>query len=503
MKAGIAVFIALLASVSVLMSPFLVCAQDFQYVLGTDYYAPVETSLPKKGLLFTDPDFHTFLVRMTDRTEYEDVGVQNEYAKTDPENCDSTIVVLRGSTGTWYLYDTITFEVKKALGSWFVDGIEPEPRWSATDPKILFYVYETELRAYSLDSDSSTLIHDFSSDFPSAHYITTGSEGNPSLDQRYWSFLVEDSDYTTIAAVIYDKQTDSIVGSRKVLPDKVEDISMDMSGNHCMLGFESHVFQICSRDFSSIRDLSIGANGHNDFALTPDGRDVLVYQNTQNDFICMTDLNTLDETPIIGIPFTVNTDIGLHVSGNCAEKPGWVLVSTYGARKPVEGSSHSWMDTQIFMLQLQRDPIVWRIAHTHSYTSDEATGEKNYFAEAFATINQAGTRVYFGSNWNNLSSDYTDTYQVMLPSGWQMIAGESAVAATSPPAATSSEQGKPPSPLIYAVVLMTVIITLGALALIILKRHTQPRLHYAKKSPSRIVHSGIAFHPPTISIPYI
>jgi hypothetical protein len=205
LKAGIAVFIALLPSVSILMFPFFVCAQDFQYVLGTDFYAPVETSMPGKGVLFTDPDFHTVLARMTDRVEYQDVGIQNEYSKTDPENCDGTIVVLRGSTGSWYLYDTMTYEVKKTFGSWFVDGVEPEPRWSATDPKVLYYIFETELRAYSLDNDSSTLVHDFRSDFPSASYITTGSEGNPSLDQRYWSFLVENSDYATIAAVVYDK----------------------------------------------------------------------------------------------------------------------------------------------------------------------------------------------------------------------------------------------------------------------------------------------------------
>ena len=436
MKAETAILITL-ALVSLFWYPFTVpfiaYAQNFQYVLGTDFYAPLENAMPQKGAPFTDPNFHTTLIRITDKTEYQDAGIENEYSKTDPENCDGTTVILRGDTGNWYLYDTATFEMKKLFGSWFFDGIEPEPRWSATDPEILYYIYETELRTYNLDTDTSAVVHDFSSDFPSANYITTGSEGNPSLDQRYWSFLIKDSDFNLISAVVYDKQTNSIVGHREVFPDKVEDISMDMSGNHCMLGFDLHVFQICYRDFSSIRDLPPGANGHNDFTLTADGSDVLVYQNTQTDYICMTDLDTLIETPLIQIPFTVNPDIGLHISGNCAEKPGWVLVSTYGAKQPPSGLSHSWMDTQLFMLQLQQNPIVWRIAHTHAYTSYDYTGEKNYFAEAFAAINKGGSRVYFGSNWGDLTVDYTDTYQVMLPSSWNTIVPASSPLVTSTP----------------------------------------------------------------------
>jgi hypothetical protein len=132
----------------------------------------------------------------------------------------------------------------------------------------------------------------------------------------------------------------------------------------------------------------------------------------------MADLDTGAETPLIEIPFGVNSDIGLHFSGNCAEEPGRVLVSTYGAENPPTGESHSWMDTQLFMLELKQNPTVWRIAHTHAYTAEDYSGEKNYFAEAFATINKAGSRIYFGSNWGNFAVDYTDTYQIALPPEW-------------------------------------------------------------------------------------
>jgi len=115
----------------------------------------------------------------------------------------------------------------------------------------------------------------------------------------------------------------------------------------------------------------------------------------------------------------VNADIGLHVSGNCSNTPGWALISTYGSKNPPPGQSHSWMDTQLFMLELKANPRIWRLAHTHAYTylnADE--GEKNYFAEAFAAINRAGTRAYWGSNWDSWMTEYTDTYQIALPTGW-------------------------------------------------------------------------------------
>mgnify|MGYP000605791662 CR=1 FL=1 len=125
----------------------------------------------------------------------------------------------------------------------------------------------------------------------------------------------------------------------------------------------------------------------------------MVYQNVANDFIAMTDLETGVETRLLEIPFSLNTDIGLHVSGNCYKKPGWVLISTYGAKYPRSGESSTWMDHLLFMLELKENPKIIKIAGTCAYTAlfPDAV-EKNYFAEAFAAVNSAGDRIIFGSN---------------------------------------------------------------------------------------------------------
>ena len=399
--------------------------ESFEFVMGTDYYAPPKISMPKKGNCITDKNFHTKLARITNKKAdgYSGPGIGNEYSKIDPENSDGTCFVLRGNNGTWYLYNALTSKKIKQLTVFNSCGWEePEPRWVPSNPKIFYYLCDTELKSYNIDTDVSTTIHDFKNDFPSAASITTKTEGDASLDRRYWCFMVQDSDYNLLAVVVYDKTVDKIVGQKEGgFPDILNWVGMSMSGNYAIIGYSDEAIytSIFSRDFSKRIDLPYGAAGHGDAALTQDGKDVYVYQNVATDYIAMADMETGAETPLVEIPFSINTDIGLHVSGNCSQTPGWVLVSTYGAKKPPKKKRHSWMDTQLFMVELKADPRIWRIAHTHSYTAPRDTGKKNYFAEAFAAINLKGTKIYFGSNWGRFRPrNYTDTYQVILPDNW-------------------------------------------------------------------------------------
>jgi hypothetical protein len=129
------------------------------------------------------------------------------------------------------------------------------------------------------------------------------------------------------------------------------------------------------------------------------------------------------------------------------------------------------MDTQLFMLQLQQNPTVWRIAHTHAYTAYEYTGEKNYFAEAFATINKAGSTVYFGSNWGDFTTDYTDTYQVTLPSEWNVIAPGFTPSATSAPTTSATDgQENTPLPENYIVLTVAAVIIAAVVAFLLMRR---------------------------------
>jgi len=374
-------------------------------------------SLPAKGAFFPDSLYNSSLARITDKAAdgYSGSGIENEYSRADAENCDGTRIILRGQDGEWYLYDRPGFHMLRHLNDLGL-GEEPEPRWDASDPNRFFHLHGAELRQYDVTGDTFAAVHDFRAEYPGASFITTKTEGDASLDQRYWCFMVEDSVFNVLAVVCYDRELDSVVGAKTSFPDGINWVSMDMSGSHCIVGYESSPAQAFTRDFGTMTQLPTGATGHVDVAWTADSTDVMVFQSNSTDSITMVDLNTGTVTPLVAIPFDVNGDIGLHFSGNCAATPGWCLVSTCGAENPPSGQVHSWMDNLLFMVELKADPRIVRLCRTRCYTGKNP--RSNYFAEAYAAVNRAGTRAYLGSNWGDFTQDYTDAYEVDLPAGW-------------------------------------------------------------------------------------
>lgn len=374
-------------------------------------------TLPAKGVFFADSLYNSSLARITDKAAdgYSGPGIENEYARADAENCNGTRIILRGQDGEWYLYGRPGYNMLKH----FTDlgmGEEPEPRWDASAPNLFFHLYGSELRQHDITGDTFAVVHDFKAEYAGASFITTKTEGDASLDRRYWCFMVEDSAFNVLAVVCYDRQLDSVVGAKTSFPDGINWVSMDMSGTHCVVGYEGSPAQAFTRDFGTMTQLPSGATGHMDLAWTIDSTDVMVFQSNATDSITMVDVATGTATPLLAIPFDVSTDIGLHFSGNSVEAPGWCLVSTYGAENPPPGEAHSWMDNLLFMVELKADPRVVRLCRTRCYTGKNP--QSNYFAEAYATVNRAGTRVYLGSNWGDYTQDYTDAYEVDLPSAW-------------------------------------------------------------------------------------
>ena len=43
------------------------------------------------------------------------------------------------------------------------------------------------------------------------------------------------------------------------------------------------------------------------------------------------------------------------------------------------------------------------------------------YAEAFAAVDTAGTRVFWGSDWGDFRQDYSDAYQALLHARWARL----------------------------------------------------------------------------------
>jgi hypothetical protein len=372
---------------------------------------------PTKGTLYVDSLYGATIIRISDKTidGYSGPGIQNECARADAWNTDQSYLTLCSNDGHFYLYSAVDYRLIRDLNA-LAGGQRLEPRWSLNDPNHFCFLAGSRLREYDIPHDTSRTIHNFQHEFPNCTYVTTGAGGDASNDQRYWCLMVTDGTFGLIAAAVYDLNQDTVVGIKTSFPDAVNFTTMDASGKHAVIGYDSHPLQSFHPDFTHAVDFVHGAAGHSDIALTRDGRDVVVYQNEATNFIAMTDLETGAETSLLAIPFDTNPDIGLHVSGNCYDVPGWALVSTYGAVNPPSGHAHSWMDNLLFMVELKPNPRVVKLAQTLCCTGTEPG--TNHLAEAFASIDRGGTRAVYGSNWGILTQDYTDAYEVRLPANW-------------------------------------------------------------------------------------
>ena len=382
---------------------------------------------PAPRIYFRDPTFGRCLVRVTDREHDLDpddssAGLVNEYSRVQSFNADESRILVRGIQATWYLYDAATLRPLEWLRQ-----VEVEPRWDATNPDLLYYFTGTSLMAYDVRLGQAALVHDFAADFPGQNLaaVWTRWEGSPSLDSRTWGLMAQDEDWNVVAFLIYDLQADRVIAKR-ALPDRpsVDSVTISPLGNYFLayydeyceqghLGDDAHPcgLMVYDRNLANGRSL-LRIVGHSDTALDAQGREVLVYQDIDTDHISMLDLATGAVTDLWPIDFG-HSSIGLHFSGRAFRRPGWALVSTYNGARP---TSATWMDDQVFAVELRAGGRVARLAHTHSLYDENI--EQDYWAEPHATVNRDFTRVLFTTNWGRSGTEETEMYLIELSADW-------------------------------------------------------------------------------------
>lgn len=126
----------------------------------------------------------------------------------------------------------------------------------------------------------------------------------------------------------------------------------------------------------------------------------------------MLDLATGAVTPLFWPIDFSHTPLGLHISGRAFNRPGWALVSTHDS----DPAAYTWMDDQVFALELKPGGRVVRLAHTHSLVDE--TQKHDYWAEPQASVNQDFTRIVFTSNWGRSGTGEVEMFMIELPPDW-------------------------------------------------------------------------------------
>jgi len=398
---------------------------DFVPVTGTAVYQPPDLAEPPPRQWFTDPTFGTCLVRVTDRradlpADDPSGGLKNEYSRVQSFNADDSLILVRSTEANWYLYDAHSLQPLGRV------PIEVEPRWDAVDPDLLFYSDGTRLMQYDVGSGQASLVHEFAADFPgqALSAVWTRYEGNPSRDGRFWGLMAEDEEWQTVAYLVYDRQTDQIAARRDLRGWSAQEREIDAvtisplgtyflayTDRHCEAGLGSDAepcgLMVYDHNLQNGRSL-VRIIGHSDLALDAGGREVLVFQDVDADTIALLDLASGQVTALYPIDFS-HTAIGLHFSGQSFDAPGWVLVSTHDGDR----ASHTWLDDQVFALELEPNGRVVHLAHTHSLVDENQ--EHDYWAEPQASVNRDFSRVLFTTNWNRSGTDQVEMFMVQLP----------------------------------------------------------------------------------------
>jgi len=398
------------------------------FVLDLKVYKPPTLAEPAPRQSFRDPIFGTCLVRVTDRDadqtpEDESTGLKNEYARVQSFNADGTYLLLYGTEGEWFLYDARSLQPLGQL------PLGPEPRWDAEDPGVIYYNDETRLMAFNLGTRESALVHDFG-DVPGGGAVAVwmAYEGRPTRDARLWGLMAEDEEWLPVAFLVYDRLEDVVtVRDMRRIPgieDDVDHVTISPLGTYFLASFDRACpegelgedadpcgLMVYDRDLRNGRGL-LRIIGHYDAALDSRGREVIVYQDVDTDYVSLLDLEKGTILPLWPIDFS-HTPIGFHFSGLAYDQPGWVLVSTHSGGYP---DAYTWMDDQVFALELKAGGRVVRLAHTHSWVDEDQ--EHDYWAEPHATVNHDFTRVLFTSNWGRSGTEAVDTFLLELPAGW-------------------------------------------------------------------------------------
>jgi hypothetical protein len=404
---------------------------DSSQPLVTDLqvYQTPDLAEPPPRMPFRDPVFGTCLVRVTDRTTDlspgdSSGGLKNEYARAQSFNADGSLLLVRSIESAWYLYDAHTLLPQGEL------PLGEEPRWDAHDPKTVYYIDETRLMVYDIRAGEQSTVHDFAADLSGQRLtaVWTRYEGRPSLDSRYWGLMAENEDWIPVAFLVYDRQTDrATVRDTRGMPgieEDVDHVTMSPLGTYFIASFDrtcepghpgddAHPcgLMVYARDLVHGRSL-LRIAGHYDTALDAHGREIIIYQDIDTDYISMLDLETGTVTPLWEIDFS-HSAIGLHFSGLALDRPGWALVSTYNGAHPTDAT---WMDDQVFAVELKAGGRVARLAHTHSLVDENQ--EHDYWAEPHASVNPDFTRIVFTSNWGRSGTEEVEMFLIGLPMNW-------------------------------------------------------------------------------------
>ena len=380
---------------------------------------------------FVDPVYEVPVYRATDRGDFPGATqVRHNYSRRQAWNADRTRYLAMTSNGYWLLYDAQRFLPLSRRGyRGALRGLasDCEPIWHPTDPTKLWYMTPANGLVWmekDVERDTDEVLFDLRGRLPwkKATMAWTKGEGSPSADGRLFALMATSYDMAAKQNHVYglltfDRSTNRIVGMLNAdrfggaFPDH---ISMAPSGRYAVPSW-AHNRELGTRayvpDFSSFVQLH-DASEHSDLALAANGEDIYVVTDYDKGVIRAVEISTRKSWNILPIYTRSGAAYAAHVSGQAFDRPGWVVISTYGDSADYDrlqpDPQLQPMHRKVILVELVPNGRLLSVTHTRT-----ASRYAGYAGEPQATISRDGSLIMFATNFDD--GGLADSYVVRIP----------------------------------------------------------------------------------------
>jgi len=374
---------------------------------------------------YTDTAFGVSIKRLSDARNTPNTWlsglldfVSTEYPGASPFNSDNSRLILQHQ-GYYGLY-TGSGDYLKDLP--FVVHAATEPRWSRSEPDVLYYVSVNRLMKLNVAAGASSVVRSF------GEYAAIRGRGESDIsgDGDHFVFAADDlPDGPTEGLVnryvfVYEISTNTKgpaldttghpFNSLYLAPDNSVALGWSPTGSARFTGVE-----LFDRNMVFKRQLT-HALGHMHLTREAGGDDVLVWTNSNDPAPLANCQNGIVKVRLKDAVQTclLQLDWSLAVHITAPDQSGWVFVETYDPTDPLPGTS-AWKLYTNEILQVKLDGSETRRLFHH-----RSRRTVNYALQPRAAVSRDGSRLVFSSNYGlgaapGHPGDYTDAYLATVP----------------------------------------------------------------------------------------
>jgi hypothetical protein len=397
---------------------------------------------PSSGGTYEDPVFGTTIKRvsaamtMTDNASRSGLTtIGTEYSTASPFNSDGSRLILQHNS---------YFGLYNGNGDYlrdlpFAAHTSSEPRWSRTDPNVLYFVNGNSLKKLEVASGAITNLRTFS-EYGS---ISGMGESDISRDGDHFVFA-GDRRHVFVYEISSGTKGQTLDTSGHsfnnlyITPNNSVALGWLANGSGRYNGVE-----LFDRNMNFQRQLT-HAIGHQHLTRDTNGDDVLIWNNS-NDAQPIACQNGIVKVRLSDARQTclLELDWSLAVHITAGDGDGWAFVETYAPSDPFPQSSN-WAPYTNEILQVKLDGSeTRRLLHHRSRPHD------SYVYQPKVSVSRDGSKLAFTSNQNlqqiqGYPSTYSDAYFVNVPGSATPPAPSDPN--TPAPTPTPAPQSPPPTP---------------------------------------------------------